>query len=180
MTKFLGLLILVPLVAVFACGGGEGQTLTVREYAEACANLQTGFEDSDLDSMDSAAAVSATLDDLEMTLSNLRDLKPPEELERVHEAMRETSAFILEFLNNSGIVELAEDVEEWERDAEDLSEAEALSHARDLMDRMAEYAEKVEGFEPELDELSENMVEAATDLSPETLKVLEDEGCQVF
>ena len=178
MTKFLGLLILASLVAVFACGGD--QPLTVREYAEACADLQTGFEDSDLDSMDSAAAVSTVLDYLETTLSNLRNLNPPKELERVHEAMRETYTFIQEFLNDSGIVELAEDVEEWETDAEVLSEAEALSHARDLMERMAEYAEKVEEFESELDELSENMVEAATELSPETLEALEDEGCQVF
>ena len=151
-------LVLVTMIPLVACGGG--QRMTIQEYATACGGLGDKFAS---DSLSPGAA-------LEDALAEAKQWNPPEELQRLHELLIEGYEAGIKALKDTGLLDLMQEFEEAQQndDQERLLELMAeMEEAQDGMDALGEQMEEVE----------EDIAQAERDLSPEARKILEDVGC---
>ena len=172
MTRVLGVLILLALLGVSACGDGR---MSVEEYAIACGELGQ--------SLDSGLGVgvvenfSGAVAFLEDTLAGLEALEPPEELERLHQLKVAGSELALGVLREVGIA----DLEATEQELAGMSQEERSERSeemmQDLMDRLSRMEEALLRLETELTDLQGQIAEEQNRLSPEDYGYLAKEGC---
>ena len=152
-------LVLVTLIALVACGGG--QRMTVQEYATACERLGDEFESEDI----SLAAAS-----LEYALAEAKEWNPPEELQRLHKLQIEGAEAGIKALKDTGLLDLMQEFEEAQQNDDQERLLELMVEIGEMEDRMDALQERMEGME-------EDVAQAQADLSPETRQILEDAGC---
>ena len=156
--------------------GRGGDALTVGEYATACGDIVESL--NRFDEVFESANVSDALDAVEDAVSDLRKLKPPEELKLLHATRIDMLQFTSKAIKDLGIDDLFNDLAEMEKDAEDLSESEAMKRMADLAERMESWEEEIEKLEPEIERLDTELEEAESELSPATQEILYSQGCE--
>ena len=152
-------LVLVTLIALVACGGG--QRMTVQEYATACERLGDNFAFEDI-SMDASS--------FEDFLSEVKKWNPPEELQRLHKLKIERAEAGIKALKDTGLLDLMQEFEEAQQNDDQERLLQLMVEIGEMEDRMDALQERMEGME-------EDVAQAQADLSPETRQILEDAGC---
>ncbi len=158
MPRISTVLVLVTLIALVACGGG--QRMTVQEYATACGGLGDKFRSESL-------SPGAALQD---ALAEAKKWNPPEELQRLHELQIEGAEAGIKALKDTGLSDLLQEFEE----AQQNDDQERLL---ELMAQMGEAQDGMDALGERMEELEEDHAQAERDLSPETRQILEDAGC---
>ena len=159
MPRISTVLVLVTLIALVACGGG--QRMTVQEYATACERLGDNFAFEDI-SMDASS--------LEYALAEAKKWNPPEELQRVHESRVEAVEATLNGLKDAGFLELLQELQE-------AGENDDQERLLEVMVEVGEMEDSMDALEARMEGLEEDVAQAERDLSPETRQILEDAGC---
>ena len=95
-------LVLVTLIALVACGGG--QRMTVQAVATACGGLEDKFDTSEDIFSDAAFA--------EYFQAETQKWNPPEELQRLHKLQIEGAEAGIKAMKDTGILDLMQEFEE--------------------------------------------------------------------
>ncbi len=169
MTRILGVLTLLALLCVSACGDGR---MNVEEYATACGELGKSVEQGI-----GVGDFSEAINFLEDTLDGLEELKPPEELERLHQLKVAGSELALGVLREVGTADLEEAEEELAGMSLEEREENAQEMMQDLMDRLSRMEEALLRLETELEELQAQIMVEQDNLSQETYEIMAKEGC---
>ena len=179
MKKMLSVIVLALLVTVVGC---SDEPLTLEEYAEACGNLLTEWDNLDFGNLevdvanvDEASEVFwNAVDD---AASGLKELKPPDELQDFHEMITEVIDFSLRVNQEAGMRQYGEAVFELAIEEEELSELEMARRQAEIIVMWEEMARELEKYSEESEEYLAAFEESKAALSPTTLEILETAGC---
>ena len=175
-------LALLALSILVACGGnGEsgsgsfgsgfgGGRMTVEDYAAACANLEEQFDLDAFDDLSEPGDASDALDSMEGLLDEIKSWNPPSELEELHQIRVEGTGFIVESLKESGILELAVEIQKAEQE-------EDLERMLELAGEMAPMVSRMEEMEAEIEVFDARLERAEDELSSETYDLLSEADC---
>ena len=172
MARLPGFLVLLTLVAAVACGDGR---VSVSEYAMACGALGEDIDQGTV--LGDVSDFSGAITFLEHSLVRLEELKPPEELQRLHELKVTGSELALSVLKEIGFDDLQAD----QHELESMSPEEQAKRSAEIMESLAERLELMEEafakLEEGLGDLQAQVVEEQGNLSPETYEIMAREGC---
>ena len=190
MTNLSGLLFLTILMGLAACGGGAaseqptptqaslqptteegGEQLTVGDYAEACGSVIEAF-----DSLESDDVREAFLT-LEMRVTDLGKINPPDELKRFHDVSTVWTGFSVNTYREIGMIELLETAAALERDAANPSESEEWEQTLEFLERMDEVLLELEKYEAEAQKYIVEIEAAEAEFSPTTREILQAADC---
>ena len=175
----------LALAAIVAC---QPERLTVEEYAKGCGNLTNAVRDSyDLIVFRSLAvaegiSVAEAMEEFEDTIADFKELKPPEDLERLHELYVEAPELARQGLIVSKLLEFAEKLEELENlDPEEESDRieEGLKQLID-QELEEEIGKEIEDIIAKMDHLRDQIAAEEDGLSPAHYDNLVEEGCESF
>ncbi len=160
------LLVLVSLVlmATLACGSPR---MTVEEYAAACTSLGDRFDDLDGGFNQGFATGFGALED---ALADIKMWNPPEELQEFHALRVSSLESSLDALEETGMLQLMQDIEKATEEGDDERFLELLSNMEDIEGKMGE-------MEALIAELDEDIQRNEDDLSPATREILASAGC---
>lgn len=161
MTKPFVVCVVISVLVLMACSGGGA--MTVEEYASACAGLGDRFSDSE-------AGDLLGLSYMEEIVDELQGWNPPEELREFHELYVEAADISVRALQESGFIELMEEIEEAQRGNDP-------ERAAELMGKVAEVEQETKEFEKALEDLDKRLSEAKQDIPPATRNALASGGC---
>ena len=172
------LLAALALAAVIACGGA-GEQLTVREYAEACGDLEIGFSSSvDLDDLfsvgdpDDIDEFEAAIEEIEDLIQEYKDLNPPDSLQDLHEARVD----VLDFIEKE-MLDFIRDVFPLLKDAFSAMEDGDWDELEKLEEEFTELEDEVGSIEDDFEELVADADEVFDDLSSRNREILRDNDC---
>ena len=141
--------------------------MTVQEYASACTSLGDSFQNLDGGFNQD---VSTGFEALEDALFEIKDWNPPEELQELHNLRIRSLESSLDALQETGLLQLMQDIEEATEEGDDERFLELLSDMEDIEGRMGE-------MEAQIAELDEDIQRSEDDLSPATREILSNAGC---
>ncbi len=174
MPRMLGILILVSLAAIIACGGSR---MTVREYAEECgyifeeAHSFNPFSFFDIYDYEYADDGNEAIEDLKQLIRDFKALNPPTELQDFHD----TRVAVLESSEEKALP-ILEDALSLMEDAQSAVEDDDEDKLEELEEKAEELQDKFEEFE-EFEELAADAGEAREDLSSINREILRDSDC---
>lgn len=148
-------------------GGGR---MTVEEYAAACANLEEWFGDDPFDDFSEPGDFNEVLGFMEDFQKEIDSWNPPSELEELHGIRREGVGFVINFLKETGMLELALKAQK----AEEEGDVERLL---ELAGEMVPMESQMEEMEAEMEAFDDRLERAEDRLSPETYDILYAADC---
>ncbi len=175
----------LALAAIVAC---QPERLTVEEYSKACGDLTSAVWDLyDLIVFRSAAiaegiSVAEAMEEFEGTIADFKELKPPEDLERLHELYVEAPELARQGLIVSKLLEFAEKLEELENlDPEEESDRieEGLKQLID-QELEEEIGKEIKDIIAKMDHLRDQIAAEEDGLSLAYYDNLVEEGCESF
>ena len=177
--------LILALAAIVAC---QPERLTVEEYAKACGDLANNMRDRyDLILFRSAAvaagiSVAEAMEEFEDTIADFKELKPPEDLERLHELYVEAPELARQGLIVSKLLEFAEKLEELENLDPDEESDRIEEGLKQLIDQELEeeIGKEIEDIIAKMDRLRDQIAAEEDGLSPAHYDNLVGEGCESF
>ena len=175
-------------LALAAIVGCQPERLTVEEYAKACGDLTNNMRDRyDLIVFRTAAvaagiSVAEAMEEFEDTIADFKELKPPEDLERLHELYVEAPELARQGLIVSKLLEFAEKLEELENLDPDEESDRIEEGLKQLIDQELEeeIGKEIEDIIAKMDHLRDQIAAEEDGLSPAHYDNLVEEGCESF
>ena len=161
MRKFLGVLTMVILGAAAACSTG----LSLDDYAEECGEWQEDYSDY------------YSLRDAEDALEDWEAIKPPSEVERLHDLRTSSLKLAIQFWEKQE--ELDDELDDLRDEREDARRSERGDIDDEMDDLRDDFDDEMEDLQDEAEDLQDEAEDEWDDLSRRVRRDLEREGCDL-